>query len=298
MQVDQLRTFAVDALEKAGIEQAALEAELLLRHCLDLSRSDLFLRFHEPVSPQLEQRFRRLLRRRLAREPLQYITGSCEFWSLDFIVNPAVLIPRPETEFLLEQVLTCLSAEQDGNMVFLDLCTGSGCIATVLAREFRRAAVIAVDLSLEALQVARDNVSRHGAADRVALVCGDLMTCFGPGAGFDCIVTNPPYVLAGELASLQPEVRDWEPHLALSGGENGLGCIGRICTQAATRLRPGGWLFMEIGADIEAPVLETFRSCGRYEDIQVLPDLAGLPRVLQARLGRHGAAGLNPAACP
>ena len=284
MRVHQLLKTAASALEEAGIEEGGLEAELLLQGCLGVSRSHVFLLHDQKVDPQLEEQFQHCLTRRCGREPLQYIQGSCEFWSLDFQVTPAVLIPRPETEFLLEHTLSTLDRVRPrrGPRHILDLCTGSGVIAVVLALEFAGAAITAVDCSRQALQVARKNIVCHGLAERIDLVCADLLTSFRPALCFDLIVTNPPYVLSGDLAGLAPEVRDWEPVLALSGGKTGMDSIDRICRDAARHLQPGGWLFMEIGADMGESVVRIFTDSGRYEQVRIIRDWAGRPRVLQA----------------
>ena len=272
---------AAAALAQAGVEDSALEAELLLRHCLSLSRSGLFLRQHEEMPPEQAARLHAFLARRCQREPLQHIIGSCEFWGMDFLVSPAVLIPRPETEFLLERVLSTLT--QKPRRV-LDLCTGSGIIAAVLAKELPEADVTASDCSVDALAVAQANLHRHGLEDRVSLLCADLLAVFRPEPLFDLIVSNPPYIKAGDIPSLQPEVRDWEPHLALSGGPSGMEAVERICAGAAKLLLPGGWLFLEIGADIAAETEAALRGEGVYEQVKVLPDWAGRPRVTQGRL--------------
>ncbi len=285
MQVQQLLKTAAAALAEAGIEDSKLEAELLLRDCLGVSRSSLFLQHDQQVKPNLEQRFQDVLTRRCRREPLQYILGSCEFWSLDFHVAPAVLIPRPETEFLLEHVFSTLGFERDSSaLTFLDLCTGSGVVGVVLAMEFAHASVTAVDFSPDALAVARKNILRHGLEERINLICADLLTGFRSSQVFDVIVTNPPYVKVCDLSGLEPEVRDWEPELALSGGETGMDVINRICEEAFHHLKPGGWLFMEIGADIGEQVEHVFAASNRYEQVSVVQDWAGRPRVLQAKL--------------
>jgi release factor glutamine methyltransferase len=284
MLVHQLLTAATTSLTQAGVEDSPLEAELLLRHCLEVSRSKLFLLHDQPVEEATEQRFRELLWRRCRREPLQYIMGSCEFWSLEFFVSPAVLIPRPETEFLLEHCFSTLQHNAGGQpQRVLDLCTGSGVIAVVLAEKFPRSEVIAGDFSWEALDAARDNISRHNLKERVHLLRADLLTAFACTPLFDLIVTNPPYVKAGDIATLEPEVRDWEPHLALSGGSTGLDSVVRICRDAEPLLQPGGWLFMEIGADIGQEAEQVFLEAEGYEHVKVVPDWAGQPRVLQAR---------------
>jgi release factor glutamine methyltransferase len=288
MQVQQLLKTAAATLAEAGVEDSRLEAELFLRDCLGVSRSRLFLLHDQKVKSKLEQRFQKYITRRYRREPLQYILGSCEFWSLDFHVAPAVLIPRPETEFLLEHVFSTLGFERDlPELKILDLCTGSGVVGVVLAMEFDHAAVTAVDCSPDALAVARENIVRHGLEERINLVCADLLTGFRSSQVFDVIVTNPPYVKACDLSGLEPEVRDWEPELALSGGETGMDVINRICGEAFQHLKPGGWLFMEIGADIGDQVKHVFAASERYEQVKIVDDWAGRPRVLQATHRKH-----------
>jgi release factor glutamine methyltransferase len=284
MQVQQLLNNAAAALAGAGIVESRQEAELLLQTCLGLSKSGLFLLQDEQLTSVQERRFQEFLLRRCNREPLQYIAGICEFWSLEFTVNPAVLIPRPETEFLLDHVLTTLATEANGHPEkILDLCTGSGVIGIVLAKELEQAAVTAVDYSLDALVVASKNVTRHGLEERVQLIAADLFTCFRPDHAFDLIVSNPPYVKSGDLAGLEPEVRDWEPELALTGGLDGLAVIDLICLACLDHLQPAGWLFMEIGADISDQVVKVFTGIGGYQQVKIIDDWSGRPRVLQAR---------------
>ena len=284
MQVQQLLNNAAAALAGAGIAENRQEAELLLLTCLGLSRSGLFLLQDEQLTSEQESRFQDFLLRRCNREPLQYIASTCEFWSLEFTVNPAVLIPRPETEFLLDHALATLVAEANEQpKKILDLCTGSGVIGIVLAKELEQAAVTAVDYSLDALAVARENVTSHGMDDRVQLIAADLFTCFRPDHAFDLIVSNPPYVKAGDLAGLEPEVRDWEPELALTGGKDGMAVIDRICLAGLHHLRPGGWIFMEIGADISESVATVFMETGGYQQVKIINDWSDRPRVLQAQ---------------
>lgn len=286
VRVHQLLAAATASLAEAGIEDSRPEAELLLRHCLGVSRSKLFLLHDQPVEQDSELHFRQLLRRRCRREPLQYIIGSCEFWSLEFFVSPAVLIPRPESEFLLEHCLSTVQQQRnksDQPQRILDLCTGSGVIAVVLAKEFPGSKVIASDFSQQALATARKNISRHNLEKRIHLLCADLLTAFPCTPIFDLIVSNPPYIKAADINELEPEVRDWEPHLALSGGKTGLDSISRICRDAKSLLRPGGRLFMEIGADIGQEAEQVFLKTGGYDQVRVLPDWAGRPRVVQAR---------------
>lgn len=284
-QLAQLYQETTARLAQAGIEDASREALQLFEHCLRLGRKDLLLRPDLEVDEQEAGRLAAALARRLAREPLQYITGSREFWSLDFIVSPAVLIPRPETEFLLDRVLAVLRRYGYSGGPVLDMCTGSGVIATILALELGAGSVIAVDRSSAALQVAVQNWQKHGQAGVVEPLCADLFTAFRPGAAFELIVANPPYVAERDLVTLQPEVRDWEPESALFAGPRGLAIIEQLAGQGHAFLQAGGWLFMEIGADQEAEVYALFAGSAekRYEQVEVLRDWSGRPRVLQAR---------------
>ncbi|MCW5198653.1 peptide chain release factor N(5)-glutamine methyltransferase [Desulfobulbus sp. F4] len=283
MQIVETLKTAAAALAQAGVEDSLLEAELLLRHFLGVSRSSLFLRQKEMLQSETVAKFHALLRRRCLREPLQHICGSCEFWSMDFFVSHHAMIPRPETEFLLEHVFSTLAAARCHPCHILDLCTGSGVIAAVLAKELPDAEVTAVDCSWNALAVARRNISRHGLADRVQLLCADLFSAFRTMPLFDLIVSNPPYIKAGDIPDLQPEVRDWEPHLALSGGMSGMDVVSAICTNAVSCLRPGGWLFMEIGADIGMETEKILLRTDGWEQVKVLTDLSALPRIAQGQ---------------
>ncbi len=285
--VDLIRS-GVNQLELAGVDQANREVELLLGFCLAKNRAGLFLASLEEVDEQSEQKFLTLLARRVEHEPLAYILGEQEFWSLPFLVTPAVLIPRPETEFLLETVLAACRKRQGllaGSI--LDLCCGSGVIGIILALELERS-VTAVDLSAPALQLARQNAERHQVAGRLAFVQSDLFSAFGVRPHFSLVVSNPPYVSEQELRDgLQPEVAYFEPHLALDGGAGGLDIIKRIRTDLPQILRPGGELFMEIGAD-QGPAVKQLFSADKtggqvFDRVEVLSDYTGRDRVLHAR---------------
>ncbi|MCL2790607.1 MAG: peptide chain release factor N(5)-glutamine methyltransferase [Desulfobulbus sp.] len=281
MKIDALLAEATARLTTAGVSDAALDARLLLEHLTGLSRSQMFLRVDQPVDEATLAEYRQLVARRCERIPLQHLTGSQEFWSLDFAVSPTVLIPRPETEFLLEQVL--MTCKENEIVHALDLCTGSGVIAVVLARELG-CAVVAADISEAALHMAQANSIRHRTTDLVLPVCCDLFSGLHPRRSFDLIVTNPPYVAEEEIDGLEPEVSRAEPRLALSGGPGGMRCIERIAEEARRRLRPGGWIFLEIGADQGEKVARLFRSAiSGYAQVQVIDDRAGRPRVLRAR---------------
>lgn len=283
MRLDDLLALAARHLQAAGIEDAALEARLLYEHCSGLSRTALLLHGDDAVDETTKATFLALVAQRAQRQPLQYLTGSQGFWSFELQVSPAVLIPRPETEFLLEQALAACSSRRID--LALDLCTGSGAIALVLAKELG-CRVVASDLSEAALQVARHNARRYGFEEQIACVRSDLFA--GLQASFDVIVTNPPYIVEGEIDALQPEVARAEPRLALSGGKDGLDCIRRIIAAAPAYLRPGGWLFMEIGADQHTAVRALLHGAGRaYEQIDILLDYAGRPRVACACCAVH-----------
>jgi release factor glutamine methyltransferase len=251
---------------------------------------------HDQCPPGFAGSFEALVRRRERREPAGYITGHREFWNLDLEVRPGVLIPRPETEFVVEEALSRLSGagEARGRYHVVDVGTGSGCIAVALARWLPGAAVLAIDASHAALDLARSNAARHEVAGRVQFVEGNLLE--GVAGPFDAVVSNPPYVPAPELASLQPEVRDYEPAAALVAGADGLDLIRRLVPQAAGVLRPGGWLIFEFGFGQRDGVEAVIAAEARLELEGVRPDLAGIPRVAIARRKAQGAAAsaVNP----
>ena len=287
MRVVDLVRLGVNQLEEAGIDQAVLDAELLLGFCLEKSRVELFLAANVEVDERKEREFLTFLARRAGHEPTAYILGEKEFWSLPFLVTPAVLIPRPETEFLLEAVLAEIRNGQWQLGPVLDLCCGSGVVGIVLALELGQM-VTAVDLSMQALQVTRKNALRHRVADRLTLVQADLLSAFVPQSHFSLVVSNPPYVSEQELRDgLQPEVACFEPHLALNGGVGGLDIIQRICITLPKVLRPGGEFFMEIGADQGQAVMQLFAGddgAKNFERVEVLQDYAGRDRVLHAKM--------------
>lgn len=281
MRIDELLADASRRLQQAGVENSQLDARLLFQHLSAMSRSELVLHGDRPVDQSMRRQYDRLVEQRGQRIPLQHLIGSQEFWSLDFIVSDAVLIPRPETEFLLERVLATCRGIAVGRA--LDMCAGSGVIAVVLARELA-CPVTAVDLSPASLAIAAANIARHGVADRVDLVCSDLFAGLIPGQQYDLIVSNPPYIVDADIDGLEPEVARFEPRLALSGGATGLDCIARIVATAESFLRPGGWLFLEIGADQHDSVHALLTAPERrYSDVAVLNDWAGRARVARAR---------------
>jgi release factor glutamine methyltransferase len=286
MRVCDLVKLGRERLESAGVDQASLEVELLLGFCLKKSRSGLFLAATMDVEPDHEREFVTQLARRVNREPTAYILGVQEFWSLPFLVTPDVLIPRPETEFLLETVLRVNQSRPEKSGLTLDLCCGSGVIGIVLALETERT-VIAVDLSAAALRVARKNGIRHRVDGRLSLLQADLCSAFVPRPIFSLVVSNPPYVGKHELQAGQPEVRDFEPWLALDGGNDGLDVIRRIREMVPRLVKAGGDFFMEIGADQGQAVIEMFAGddgLAVFERVEVLSDYSGRDRVLHARM--------------
>lgn len=258
---------------------------------LDVPRTRLHAHPELSVGAADARRFRTLVERRATHEPLQYLTGVQEFWSLPFRVTPAVLIPRPETELVVE---TFLALNQRSDPRIVDVGTGSGCIAVCVAREVPGAEVHAIDCSSAALEVARDNAAAHGVAGRIRFARGDLyepLAGLDLGGRFDFILCNPPYVAAAELPALQREVRDYEPLVALSPGDEPLAVHRRLVEGAARYLRRGGFLLVEIGWCQEEAVRALYADRRDLGITEVKSDLAGIPRLVIARLGDVPAGG-------
>jgi release factor glutamine methyltransferase len=262
-------------------ENPRLQAELLLADVLDLKRLDLYLRFDQVLSPAQVDAYREHVRQRVRGAPLQYITGKAGFRNLTLGVDPAVLIPRPETEILVEAALEHLKGLEAPQA--LDLGCGSGAIALALAQECPGARVVASDISPAALALARRNARQLGLEERVAFCCGDLLAPLRPAGQFGLIACNPPYVPRGDLEGLEPQVRDHEPRLALDGGEDGLDFYRRLAGQAAPYLAPQGLLALEVGAGRAGEVAGLLGQSGAFAPAQTRPDLAGVPRVVSAR---------------
>jgi release factor glutamine methyltransferase len=265
------------------VREPAADAELLVARALGVSRARLHADPGRPVAAGDEARLRALVARRARREPLHYVLGTREFWSREFRVTPAVLIPRPETELVIAAFLR-LNRRPDP--AILDLGTGSGCIAVTVACEVPGARVVAGDLSEAALEVARDNARRHGVASRVDFRRGDLFAVVaggGPAERFDFVLANPPYVAAADLPALEPEVRDHEPRAALVAGPDGLEAHRRIAAEAPPWLLPGGHLILEIGAGQEDAVRALYAGRPGLRVAGCDRDLAGVPRVCIVR---------------
>lgn len=267
--------WTADYFHEKGIESPRRDAELLLGASLGLDRVGLYLHFDRPLEESELSAYRALIVRRAKREPLQYILGETEFWSLPFSVSPAVLIPRPDTEVLVEEALRLA-----GGLRVLDVGTGSGAIAVALAHELAGAQVVALDISMEALAVADSNARRNAVDDRIMFLQGDLAHL--PEGPFDLIVSNPPYIPIADVEELMPEVRDFEPRQALVGGIDGLNPYRALATQASFCLVPGGWLLVEVGVDQASDVQQLFFNAG-LKDVFCRDDYGGVPRVVGAR---------------
>ena len=279
MRVDLAIQQAAERLESRARGDSRRDAETLLMHALNRDRAYLYARPEIELSREEIARFNDLVERRLSGEPLQYITGRQEFWGLDLMVTPAVLIPRPETEHAVEAALAVLRPLDSPRVV--DVGTGSGCIALALASELPQARIEAVDISPYAISVARQNAARLGLAPRVAFVQSNLLEKYvGDGPAFDMVVSNPPYVGENEADKLQIEVREHEPHCALFGGIEGLDIYRRLIPQAHQVLKSGGWLVMEIGYSQEQSIRELLND---WQGVRAVADLRGIPRVIVAR---------------
>ena len=262
--------------EKQDIDEPRLTAEQLLGHVLSIARVKLYMDLDRPLSKDELATYRALIQRRLTGEPTQYLVGFREFYGRRFAVDARVLIPRPETELLVQAALNALP--KDAPCRVLDLCTGSGCIAVSIAAERPQASVWAADLMPTALEVARANATTLGVDARVTFFEGDLFAPVPAGATFDVIVSNPPYVKSGEIAGLQKDVQK-EPRAALDGGPDGLRLLERVITGALPRLKPGGLLALEIGEDQGNAVSELMTRSG-YRDVKVEKDLARHDRLV------------------
>ncbi len=265
---------AMRRLAAAGVPEPRADAEVLLAHALGTDRVGVVVRATQAMDPAAAERFEAFMARREAREPVGYIVGTREFWSLSLGVDRRVLIPRPETELVVETALRVAPRARR----ILDVGTGSGAIAIALSRELPAAEVVATDRMAPAVAAAAENRDRLG--PRVRLVRADLVQAFRDRA-FDLVVSNPPYCAEGTV--LQAEVRDWEPGSALYAGPDGLGVLRQLVRDAARVLAPGGWLVMEMGIGQADAVTERIRTDGRYADVVVQRDPAGIDRVVAAQ---------------
>ncbi len=277
--VGRLLTWTTEWLGGKGSDSPRLDAEVLLAFVRGCPRIALYTAFDEPVDDAGRARFRELVRRRGDGEPVAYLVGSKEFFSLPFTVTKAVLVPRPETEGLVVRALDLCKGLASPRIA--DVGTGSGAVAVTLAKRLPKASLVATDIARDALEVARGNAERHGVAARVECVACDLLD--GVAGPFDVIVSNPPYVREDEFEGLPRDVRLHEPKGALVAGPTGVEVVERLVATAAEKLAPGGWLLVEIGPSTAAAAEEAIRRRAGLEPAPTLPDIAGLPRIVQAR---------------
>jgi len=283
--IGRLLKWTTDHFEKNGSQTPRLDAELLLAHARNCDRIELYTAFAEEASDETRAAFRELVLRRASGTPVAYLLGSREFYSLDFRVTPEVLIPRPETEFVVVELLDHAAnhTKTDQPLRIADVGTGSGILAVCAAKHLPRGHVTAVDISAAALEVARQNATRHAVAERIEFIQGDLLESLDQSQTLDFIVSNPPYVSEPEFELLSRDVRDHEPRMALVAGPGGTEIIERLIPQAAGRLVAGGWLIMEISPMIEKAVFELLKRDGRFTQPDTTKDLAQLPRVISAQ---------------
>jgi len=288
MSIKELLQSGTTELQQAGVADACNDARLLLENCLGKSRTELFLSVDSAVDSDRQIHYRELIERRKQREPVAYILGQCEFWSLPFCVTSDVLIPRPETEFLLDRVLSLTKKRNISSGKILDLCCGSGVIAIVLAKEAGER-VVALDISDGALRIAKRNAYHNKVSSAIDFLQADLFSGLLLKRNFSLIVSNPPYVSGFDVDNnLEPEVACYEPRLALDGGEKGLEVIQKIRCLLPLILKPGGEVYIEIGAEQGDDVRYLFRqkikNLPHFSAVEILVDYAGRDRVLRGVL--------------
>ena len=277
--VSEILREATEILRENGVAEPRREAASLL--AFTLSKDKTFLISHDDyeLSREEQKKIRDFLNRRANREPFQYITGFQEFYGLDFFVAPGVLIPRPETELIVENAIKILSELE--NSRFCEIGIGSGCISISILHEVKNSTAIGLDVSPKALEITQKNAVKHKVADRLQTKISDVFAVF-EAEKFDLIVSNPPYIAAEDISTLQREVRDYEPLVALTDGGNGLSIVEKIVRNSPNFLKPGGFLLMEIGFDQARKVSEMFDS-EKWQSLEILQDLQGIPRTVMAQ---------------
>lgn len=283
----RLLQWTSDFFRKRGSESPRLDAEILLAHARGCTRIELYTAFDTEPTEEQREAFREMVRRRGEGMPVAYLVGYREFYSLKLRVNESVLIPRPETEHLvieaLDQAKRMRASAPDQTLHLADIGTGSGAIAIAIAKHLPKSVIQAVDISSDALQIARWNVEQLGVTEQVELVEGDLMEPLPTDASFDLVVSNPPYVSEAEYSELDKEVKEFEPKLALVSGPRGTELIEKLAGQAAKRLRPGGRLIIELSPMIADACQEIIANTGSFEDVRFIKDLAGHRRILSCQ---------------
>jgi release factor glutamine methyltransferase len=280
MQLKEALNNAIEYLTSRDVGSPRMNAEMLLMFTVGCDRAHIYAHPERQLTADEESRYTELINERARGVPAQYIVGHQEFWGLDFIVNPSVLIPRPETEHLIETVLELSKTySAPSQLKMIDVGTGSGAIALALAKEFPAAEVHACDISPDALEVARANAARLG-FDRVQFHQSDVLADISRDASFDFVVSNPPYVAVSEEDKVQDVVKKFEPRVAVFAGTHGLDIIRRLIPQSHEALRPGGWLLMEVGYSMSEAVMQLLYG---WNEVHAVPDLQGIPRVIVAR---------------
>ncbi len=283
--IQKLLNWVTDYLTDKAVDSPRLSAELLISDCLGLERIELYTQFDRPVTQQQLDRLHDLVKRVGQHEPIAYLLGKTEFYSLQFKVSPDCMIPRPETELLVDRAVKFLRA-RNGEQLVCDLCTGCGSIAVAIAKNFANAEIIATDISSAALNIAAKNISAHNLKGRVQLLCGDLFEPVESRPGehkFDLIVCNPPYVSAAEFERLGRNVKDYEPKLALFAGDDGLDIYRRIIEKVEAFLKPDAALMMEIGYTQAVSVRELIQQTGIFAEIEIEKDLHNQDRIAIAK---------------
>lgn len=276
----ELYVLGKSRMKQLGIENPELETSLLISKTLGIKTLDIHIHPEKRVDPDKAEELMKLIERRAIRkEPIAYILEEKEFYSRLFNVTPDVLIPRPETEILVEETLRTI--KDIHSPVIVDVGTGSGCIGITICCERKDSVVFATDISMEALVVSHRNAKKHGVLDKVTFVLGDLLTPFKEGV-FDIVVSNPPYVSENELPKLEPEIRYFEPRTSLIGGKKGTECIEKIINQSKRVLKNGGWCIIEIGYGQAKTVTEVFKTAG-FKDVSTVRDYSGVERVIKGR---------------
>lgn len=286
MRIIDLLNFSTSHLRNHEIDNPRLEAELLVGHCLGLSREKLYIHLNDLVEEKDKERILMILERRKKGEPIQYIIGHREFWSLDIKVTPKVFIPRPETEILVEQAILILKKESSKqDLSVLELGTGSGAISISLAKELENISLIATDISFEAILLAKENAIKSGIDKKIKFICGDLFTPFRfiNGGYFDMIISNPPYIKSSEIMRLQREIKNYEPIMAIDGGEDGLKFHRRIIGSSTLYLKKEGWLLMEIGHGQGDSILGLIKEKECFKKVEIVKDLSGLERLVKIK---------------
>ncbi len=279
--------WAIDCLKNLGIQNPRLDAELLLARSLNLGREGLYIHLQDPIGEKEKKVLEALIERRVSGEPLQYILGHQEFWSIDLKVDSRVLIPRADTELLVEQALFILSKiSSECPLSVLEIGTGSGAIAIALAREVAAISLVAADISKEALLLAKENAQVAGVSEKIRFLQGDLFSPFRLLEGrepFDLILSNPPYIVRSEIERLAREVKNFEPALAIDGGKDGFDFHRMIISQSPKYLRRGGWLLLEVGQGQAQVVSEFVEKMKTFAPSERIRDLSGIERVVEAQ---------------